>query len=74
MRTTLVIASACNVWFLYVVKFLAERGLAFGDDENLRFSRKFFQKNFQNFFKAKFQKKKMGCFYSNWFCNSSTNR
>jgi len=40
-----------------VVKFIAERRLAFRDDENVGSSRKFFQKNFQNFFQEKFQKK-----------------
>jgi len=38
-----------------VVKFIAERGLAFRDDENVGSSRTFFQKNFQNFFQVKFQ-------------------
>jgi len=37
--------------------FIAERGLAFRNDENVGLSRNIFQKNFQNFFQAKFQKK-----------------
>jgi len=36
-----------------VAKFIAERGLAFRDDENVRSPRNFFQKNFLNFFQAK---------------------
>jgi len=39
-----------------VVKFIAEQGLAFRDDENVGSSRKFFQKIFQIFIQAKFQK------------------
>jgi len=38
-----------------VVKFIAERGLAFRDDENVGSSR--------NSFQAKFQKKDMRCFW-----------
>jgi len=39
-----------------VVKFVAERRLAFGDDENVQTFRKFFQQNSQNFFKQNFKK------------------
>jgi len=42
-----------------VVKFIAERGLAFRDDENVGSSRKFFQKIVQIFIQAKFQKKEL---------------
>jgi len=42
-----------------VVKFIAERGLAFRNDENVGSLRYIFQKNFQNFSQTKFQKKKM---------------
>jgi len=38
------------------VKFTAERGLAFKDDENVGLPRKFFQKLFKSFLK---QEKKM---------------
>jgi len=34
-----------------VVKFIAERGLAFRDDENVGSPRKFYQKIFNTFFK-----------------------
>jgi len=47
----------CLQRLVSVVKFIAERGLAFRDDENVGSSRKLFQKNFQTFFQAKFQKK-----------------
>jgi len=40
-----------------VVKFIAERGLAFKDDENVEWSRKFFQTKFRIFFQAKCSKK-----------------
>jgi len=49
----------CLQRLVSVVKFIAERELAFRDDENVGSLRNFFQKNFQNFFQAKFQKKKM---------------
>jgi len=39
----------------------AERGLAFGDDENVGSPRKFFQ-NFLNLFQAYIKKKKTRCF------------
>jgi len=49
MRTISEIASAYNV-LVSVVNIIAERGLAFRDDENVESPRKFFAKNFQNFF------------------------
>jgi len=39
-----------------VVKFIAERGLEFREDENVGSSRKFFQKIVQILIEAKFQK------------------
>jgi len=39
-----------------VVKFIAERGLALRDDENVGSSRKFVFLNLKNFFQEKFQK------------------
>jgi len=42
-----------------VVKFIAERGLEFRDDENVGSSRKFFQKFFQILIQAQFQKKEL---------------
>jgi len=39
------------------VKFIAERGLAFRDDENVGSPRRVFKKKFQSIFQAKFQKK-----------------
>jgi len=50
MRTISEIASACNVW-ISVVKFIAERELAFRDHENAGSPRKFFKKFFKTFFK-----------------------
>jgi len=38
-----------------VVKFIADRGLSFGDDQNVGSPREF--KNFQNFFSSKYLKK-----------------
>jgi len=40
-----------------VIKFIAERGLAFRDDENVGSSRNFFQKIFKTFFKQILKKK-----------------
>jgi len=39
-----------------VVKFIAERGLAFRDDENVGLPRKFFQKIFKTYFKQILEK------------------
>ena len=56
-----------------VVKFIAERRLAFGDDENVGSPRTSVQ-NFLKLFQANILKKR-GCDASNdWFCNSFTNR
>jgi len=52
MPTILKIASAA---FVSVVKFIAERGLTFRDDENVGSPR--------NVFHAKFQKKEIRCFW-----------
>jgi len=41
-----------------VVKFIAERGLAFRDDENVGSSRKFFQNIFKTFFQQNFKKRR----------------
>jgi len=53
----------CLLHLVSVVKFIAERRLAFRDDENVGSPRQFFQKKFQNFFQAKFQIKKMRSFW-----------
>jgi len=64
--------SLCLQRLFSVVKFIAERRLAFRDDENVGSSRTFFQKMFKTFFKQVFEKR---CDASNdWFCNSFTNR
>jgi len=52
----------CLQRLVSVTKFIAERGLAFRDDENVGSPRKIFQKNFQNFFQANIEKKKMRYF------------
>jgi len=63
----------CLQRLVSVVKFIAERRLAFRDDENVGSPRTSFQKIFKIFFKQVFEKR--GCNASNdWFCNSSTNR
>jgi len=41
----------CLRRFVSVVKFIAQRGLAFGGDENVGSPRKFFQKIFKTFIK-----------------------
>jgi len=43
----------CLQCLVSVVKFIAERELAFRGDENVRSHKNFFRKNFQNFFQAK---------------------
>jgi len=39
-----------------IVKFIAERGLAFTDDDNVESHRKFYKKMFKTFFKQIFKK------------------
>jgi len=51
----------CLQRLVSVVKFIAERGLRFKDDENAGSPRNVFHKYFQNFFQA--NKKKMRCFW-----------
>jgi len=51
---------------------MAERGLAFRDDENVGSSRKLFQKMFKTFFKQILKKRRCDA-SSDWFCNSFTN-
>jgi len=63
----------CLERFLSVVKFIAERGLAFRDDENFGLPRKFFQKMFKTFFKQILKQRRCDA-SSDWFCNSFTNR
>jgi len=63
----------CLQGLLSVVKFIAERGLAFGDDENVGSPRKFFEKIFNTFFKQILKKRRCDA-SSDWFCNSFTNR
>jgi len=46
----------CLQRLVSVVKFIAERGLALRDDENVGSSRKFVFLNLKNFFQEKFQK------------------
>ena len=64
--------SICLQRLVSVVKFIAERRLAFRDDENVGSPRKFFQKIFKTYFK---QILKRRCDASDdRFCNSFTNR
>ena len=54
-----------------VVKFIAERGLAFRNGENVGSPGEFFHKVFETLFKQILKR----CDASNdWFCNSFTNR
>jgi len=53
------------------VKFIAERGLVFRDDETLDRPESSSKK--KNFFQANITKRRCDA-YSDWFCNSFTNR
>jgi len=57
--------------FGFVVIFIAERGLAFRDDEN-EIAQKVLQRHFQNFFQANIKKRRCDA-STDWFCNSFTN-
>jgi len=54
--------SLCRQRLFFVVKFIAERELAFTDGGKVRSPRNFFQKHCQSFFQAKLEKNKMRCF------------
>jgi len=49
------ISEIASTILFFVVKFIAERGLTFRDEENVGSPR--------NFFQAKFQKQKIRCFW-----------
>ena len=53
----------CLQCLVSVVKFIAERGLGFRDDENVGSPRNFFQNNVQKFFQTTFKKKWMLCLW-----------
>ena len=63
----------CLQRLVSVVKFIAERRLAFRDDENVGTPRKFFRKNFKTFLKQILKKRRCDA-SSDGFCNSFTNR
>jgi len=63
----------CLQRLVSVINFIARRGLAFKDDENVGSTRKFFKKIFVSFFQANIKKRRCDA-SSNWFCNSFANR
>jgi len=63
--------SFCLQSLVYVAKFIAERGLALRDKENVGSPRNFFHKNVKTFFKKYFEKKEDAMFLVTGFATVS---